>query len=203
MANAWHNRRADFGPGTFCSDADLGLFDARSIYACRLGSGVSVKLSPTGIPLEHADEMRSVPGVKDNEFAPLVVEQTKFADDFVGANERANAARQDNCVFIGLIPRKRSGGSKPLFDFRFVEETRDEAISRLKSTRSCLVPDHFAREGNFKIGDKFHRDSARFRPATTLEYEIAGVVSMDGLALAQQERSARPQRRPFVGTHVY
>jgi len=138
-----------------------------------------VKLSPTGIPLEHADELGSVPGVKQNQFAPLVVEQTKFAEDFVGANDRANAARQDNCVFIGVDPEQALGGTNPLFKFRFVEGTRDEAIQRLKSTRSCLVPDHFAREGNFNVGDKFTVIPPE-APDTKLEYEIAGVVSMDG-----------------------
>jgi putative ABC transport system permease protein len=138
-----------------------------------------VKLSPTGIPLENAAEMGSVAGVKPNEFSPLIVEQTKFAADFVGANDRANAARQDNCVFIGVDPEQALGGDKPLFKFRFVEGTREDAIKRLKSTRSCLVPDHFAREGNLKVGDKctvIPPDA----PDRTLEYEIAGVVSMDG-----------------------
>ncbi|MCE9554450.1 MAG: ABC transporter permease [Planctomycetes bacterium] len=137
------------------------------------------RFSTGGIPEANIDEVRHVKGVVAEQCVPLVVEQVKFASDITGSKVRATASRQDNCVMIGFDAETALGGKKPMFDFRFAEGNREEAMKKLKEGRYCLVPDHFAREAGLHKGDKFSvlppRDSKE-----PIEYEIAGVVSMDG-----------------------
>lgn len=138
-----------------------------------------VGLTPLGVPDSEFDALRHVPGVKPDEFVPLAAEQVKFAEDVTGAKVRATSSRQDNCVLLGADLDKALGGDDPMFDFRFVTGTRDEAIAKMKQGRYCLVPDHFERESGLSVGDKF---AVRYNddPEKTVEYEIAGVVNMDG-----------------------
>lgn len=138
-----------------------------------------VGLTPTGVPLANLDEVRAVPGVKKGQCVPLAVEQTKFAGDVTGADERANSARQDNCVILGIDPELALGGDKPIFDFKFAQGNRADAIAKLKQGRHCLVPDHFARESGLGVGDTFSVTPPE-APDKPLTYEIAGVVSMTG-----------------------
>jgi putative ABC transport system permease protein len=80
---------------------------------------------------------------------------------------------------VGVDPEKALGGEKPMFNFQFVEGSRQEALEKLKRGRYCLVPDHFQRESGLGVGGKFAvipPDS----PQNRVEYEIAGVVSMTG-----------------------
>lgn len=137
------------------------------------------KLSPNGIPESAIDEVRSLPGVVRNQCVPLVAEQVKFAEDVTGSKIRATASRQDNCVLVGFDADQAIGGDQPMFDFRFVEGTREEALRKLRQGRFCLVPDHFQRESGLGVGDKFAVLPPN-DPDHPLEYEIAGVVSMDG-----------------------
>ncbi|MCE9544563.1 MAG: ABC transporter permease [Planctomycetia bacterium] len=139
----------------------------------------------SGLAESNVDEVRHIKGVVAEQCVPLAVEQVKFATDVTGSKVRATASRQDNCVMIGfdadmaLGGNKALAGKKPMFDFRYVEGNRQEAAKKLKDGRYCLVPDHFARESGLHVGDKFAvlppRDSKK-----PVEYEIAGVVSMDG-----------------------
>ena len=138
-----------------------------------------VKLPSGGIPEEAIETIRNTKGVIASQFVPLAVEQVKFAGDVTGAEIRSTASRQDNCVMIGVDANAALGGDDPLFDFRFVEGTRDEAIQKLQDGRYCLVPDHFSRESGLNVGDKFGVIPPE-DPDHPIEYEIAGVVSMDG-----------------------
>jgi putative ABC transport system permease protein len=138
-----------------------------------------VGLMPVGIPDAEIDSVRHVKGVVADQCVPLAVEQTKFAEDVTGARVRASSSRQDNCVMVGVDPEKALGGEKPMFNFQFVEGSRQEALEKLKRGRYCLVPDHFQRESGLGVGGKFAvipPDS----PQNRVEYEIAGVVSMTG-----------------------
>jgi putative ABC transport system permease protein len=54
-----------------------------------------------------------------------------------------------------------------------------EALEKLRHGRYCLVPDHFQRESGLGVGDKFAVVPPE-SPEHPVEYEIAGVVSMDG-----------------------
>ena len=80
---------------------------------------------------------------------------------------------------VGVDPEKALGGEKPMFDFQFVEGSRQEALEKLKRGRYCLVPDHFQRESGLGVGGKFAVIPPE-SPQQRVEYEIAGVVSMTG-----------------------
>jgi putative ABC transport system permease protein len=173
---------------TIALSLGLGLFVAMQTWGYSMlapfapgdwAPDVFINLGSTGLPIEHANDLDGVPGLTPGRTAPLAVEQVKFADDVLGADERANAARQDNCVIVGVKLDQTLTGNDPIFPFKFVKGTRDEAIAKMKSNRACLVPDHFAREGNLKLGDKF-RVRPPEDPDNPLTYEIAGVISLDG-----------------------
>ena len=138
-----------------------------------------VGLMPVGVPDSEIDSVRHVKGVVADQCVPLAVEQTKFAEDVTGARVRASSSRQDNCVMVGVDPEKALGGEKPMFNFQFVEGSRQEALEKLKRGRYCLVPDHFQRESGLGVGGKFAVIPPE-SPQQRVEYEIAGVVSMTG-----------------------
>jgi putative ABC transport system permease protein len=139
----------------------------------------AVVIAPGGVPDSAIAAIRNVPGIVSTKCAPLAVAQTKFAEDLTGFKERASATRQDSCVMIGVDPEIAFGGDKPLFNFEFASGSRKEALEKLKQGRYCLVPDHFQRESGLGVGDKF-KVIPPGRPDETVEYEIAGVVSMPG-----------------------
>jgi putative ABC transport system permease protein len=138
-----------------------------------------VALTPVGVPDAEIDAVRHVKGIKAEQCLPVAVQQVKFADDVTGFHVRESATRQDNCVMIGIDPDKALGGVQPLFNFRFVAGTPREAVEKLHHGRYCLVPDHFQRESGLGIGDKF-AVLPPDAPEHPVQYEIAGVVSMDG-----------------------
>jgi putative ABC transport system permease protein len=138
-----------------------------------------VGLTPLGVPDSEIDAVRHVPGVDPARCVPLAAEQVKFLNDVTGAKTRASSSRQDNCVMLGVDAHQALGGADPLFDFRFVEGSRAEAIEKLKQGRYCLVPDHFQRESGLGVGDKF-AVRLNHAPQQSVEYEIAGVVNMNG-----------------------
>lgn len=134
---------------------------------------------PSGVPESAIEQVRKVPGVIGDQCVAIANEQVKFASDVVGAKVRATASRQDNCVMVGVDPDQAIGGAKPMFNFRFVEGTREEALAKFKKGAYCLVPDHFSRESGLGVGDKFAVIPPS-DPKNPVEYEIAGVVNMDG-----------------------
>jgi putative ABC transport system permease protein len=138
-----------------------------------------VSFAPSGIPESEMRAVRQIPGVVADRSTPCISEQVKFATDVTGAKERATSSRQVNCVMVGIDPDLGLGGTRPIFDFHFAKGSRETALKKLQQGRFCLVPDHFERESKLTVGDHF----AVIVPGTrdkTVEYEIAGVVSMTG-----------------------
>lgn len=135
-------------------------------------------MTPSGIPDSEIETVKKLPGVIGDKSLPCVFEQVKFATDVTGAKIRATSSRQDNCVLVGIDPQAGIGADHPVFKFHFLKGNRTEAARQLAGGRYCLVPDHFERESNLSVGDKF----GVLHPQTkeVIEYEIAGVVSMTG-----------------------
>lgn len=135
-------------------------------------------MTPTGIPDSEIETVKTLPGVIGERSLPCVFEQVKFATDVTGAKVRATSSRQDNCVLVGVDPQLGIGADQPIFKFKFVRGERQQAAKKLAEGRYCLVPDHFERESGLSIGDKF----GVVHPETKaeIEFEIAGVVSMNG-----------------------
>ncbi len=125
------------------------------------------------------DAIRRLPGIAGHPCLPLAVEQPRFAEDITGAIERATVTRQDNCLFVGLDAELAFAGPDPLCVLRFVQGSRSEALAKLRRGRYCLVPDHFTRESGLGVGHQFSV-VVPGQPHKVLQYEIAGVVRLDG-----------------------
>jgi putative ABC transport system permease protein len=173
---------------TVAMSLGLGLFNAMQIWGYSMlapfvpGDWVPdaiVMMTPTGIPQSEIDTIRAVKGIDGSRSLACIAEQTKFASDVTGAETRATTSRQDNCIMAGVDPDLAIGGDKPVFDFRFIRGSRNDALMKLKQGRFCLVPDAFERESGLTVGDKFGVIPPN-HPDQVVEYEIAGVVSMVG-----------------------
>ncbi|WP_254508382.1 ABC transporter permease [Anatilimnocola floriformis] len=138
-------------------------------------------LTPSGVPDAEIASIGDVPGIKKGQVVPIANQQVKFVDDITNSKKGvATSSRQDNCVMMGVDGELAFGGEKPMFDFRYVDGKREDVVKKFKTGgRYCVVPDHFARETNLKIGEKF---AVRLpaEPDKSVEYEIAGVVNMNG-----------------------
>ncbi|OGV54566.1 MAG: hypothetical protein A2X49_11150 [Lentisphaerae bacterium GWF2_52_8] len=139
-----------------------------------------VAFNPNGIPDEMIEDVRAVKGVIPSQCLPLAVEQAKFAKDITGSQERSSVVKQDNVVLIGMDPDAAYGGPSPLMKLKFVKGSKEEAVAKIKAGgRHCLVPDHFAEQTGLDIGGRF----ALLPPGSPdkpVEYEIAGIVSLQG-----------------------
>jgi putative ABC transport system permease protein len=142
-----------------------------------------VEISPPGLTNSQVSRVAQQAGITLDQCLPLAVEQPKFAADLTGAQTRPSVTRQDNCIVIGVDPQRALGGEQPVLDFPFVACTRAESLARLSKGRYCLVPDHFRRESGLGVGDKLAVIPPH-SPESVVEYEIAGIVAMNGWHLA-------------------
>ncbi len=139
-----------------------------------------VAFNPSGIPDEMVEEVRAVKGVIPSQCLPLAVEQAKFATDITRSQAKASVVNQDNAVLIGMDPDAGYGGASPLMKLKFVKGSKEEAIAKIKAGgRHCLVPDHFAEQAGLEIGGRFALLPPE-SPGKPVEYEIAGIVSLQG-----------------------
>ncbi|MDR3183497.1 MAG: ABC transporter permease [Planctomycetaceae bacterium] len=155
---------------------------------------------PKGLPLEDIDTVRNLNGVDAKRFLPIALEQPLFeqgqAQQFQ-TNGMSPMQANAGIVIFGLDIAeafdKRENG-RPFVDVRFTEGTLGEALQKLKTGgRYCIVPDSFAFRAGLHIGDKVKllppgpggmgRGNSRPSPLasnSSIEYEIAGVVSIPG-----------------------
>lgn len=138
-----------------------------------------IAFNPTGLPLEHVEQIARIPTVSAAQCLPIVVEQPRLLEDITGSAERASVTRQDNVVIVGIDPRRAFGNEQPLFEVEWAAGDRATAIAQMESGRGCLVPDHFLTESGLKVGDRFalvppDRDD---QPVT---YTIAGAIRLPG-----------------------
>jgi len=137
-----------------------------------------VGYQPYGIPEEEMAKVRAVIGVKADQCEPLAIEQIKFkVEGEENQKEAMGMFRADNVVMIGIDPDRGFGNENSLMHLKFVGGTREEAVERLKKGRACLIPDHFARAANLKVGDTIEFTPPNGSPAT---YTVAGIVSLPG-----------------------
>lgn len=134
-----------------------------------------VGFQPLGLKEKQFDLLRQVDGIRNHQVHPLAVEQTKFDWD----RERYPDVQGDNAIVIGVDADSMFGGSNPFMDIQFVDTNRDEAISRLQSSQSCLIAESFHIKSGLGIGDKvsFKPPNA---PNEKVDYEIVGFVSLPG-----------------------
>lgn len=124
-------------------------------------------------------EVAAVPGMKSETCLPLAVEQALLTEDLTNAAALRTVARQDNVILIGLDPGRGLAASDPLLKFRWVAGDPKSAAAAMAAGRACVVPDHFAREANLKLGSHFSVIPPD-NPQQPVEYTIAGIVEMPG-----------------------
>lgn len=129
------------------------------------------------VPENELTTISSIPGV--SRLLPAAVEQPKLAEDITGVSQGTSVTRQDNVIIMGVNPDRAFGGKNPMFSVGFIEGSRETAVQQLKSNRGCIVPDHFLKAAGLKLGDSFSV-CLPDDPQKTVEYKIAGVVSLPG-----------------------
>lgn len=166
----------------------LGLFVAMQIWGYSMlepfkpGDWIPdalVAFQRGGLPDSEIAAVRAIEGVRADQCIPLAVEQPKLASDITGSKKRSSVISQNNVIMIGLDPQIAFAGSDPLLKLQFVEGNAADAVAKLKQGRNCIVPDHFLRVTNLKLGDRFSMvlpDS----PSKRVEYTIVGAVSLPG-----------------------
>ena len=138
-----------------------------------------VAIQRGGLPDSEIAAVRAMEGVRADQCIPLAVDQPKLASDITGSENQSSVIRQDNVIMIGLDAQTAFGGSDPLLKVRFVEGTATDAIAKLREGRNCIVPDHFLRATNLKLGDRFSMVPPN-SPSKRVEYTIVGAVSLPG-----------------------
>lgn len=138
-----------------------------------------IAFRPDGLPLDHIQDMATIPGIDPRRCQPIVVEQPRFADDITDSAERASVTRQDNLVIVGIDPEGAFGTEHGLFKMDWVAGSPPEAVTLLKSQKGCVVPDHFLTETGLHLGDTIELVPPE-SPGKTVRYTIAGAVKLPG-----------------------
>ena len=157
------------------------------VYSSRLPDTL-VTLLPRGIPLEKVPLIEETPGIDRERFLTLAIDQSMFSlEQSERFLERGLDSMQTSAVMFGLDINQAFGhqanGSPPMFELEFQQGTLESAMQKLQTGgRYCLVPDSFAFRTRLKVGDKLEIVLPReITPEeTVVEYEICGVVSIDG-----------------------
>lgn len=166
----------------------LGLFVAMQIWGYsmlepfkpgRWVPDMLVSFQSGGLPDAEIAAVRGIPGVRAEQCIPLAVEQPKLAEDITGSEKRQSVISQNNVIIIGLDPQTAFAGDDPLIKADFVEGSAADAAAKLKQGRNCIVPDHFLKAANLKIGDSFAMVPPN-SPSRRVEYKIVGAVSLPG-----------------------
>lgn len=166
----------------------LGLFVAMQIWGYSMlepfkpgdwNPDMLVALQRGGLPDAEVAAVQAIEGLRPGQCIPLAVEQPKLASDITGSETQSSVIRQNNVIMIGLDPQVAFGSSDPLVKTRFVEGSAADAIAKLKQGRNCIVPDHFLRAANLKLGDQFAMVVPE-APSKRVEYTIVGAVSLPG-----------------------
>ncbi|GAA5131208.1 ABC transporter permease [Luteolibacter yonseiensis] len=170
----------------FAMTVGLGLYTGIQVWGHTMLSGflpgpwapdALIGFRPEGIPFADAEKVAGFPGVLKS--LPVIVEQPRLKEDLTHSADRATVVRQDNVVLVGIDPAKAFGGGDPLIPFEWVAGDKEEAIRLMATSRACIVPDHFLREADLKVGDSFELVPPE-NPETPVRYTIAGAVRMPG-----------------------
>ncbi|MDD3586964.1 MAG: FtsX-like permease family protein, partial [Thermoguttaceae bacterium] len=133
---------------------------------------------PVGLQSQFIEELRTIPGVKSDEFLPVAVEQAAFAKGSVA--ERGGMSGQfANLVFFGMDIPNAFCTARPLVELHFVQGDRTTALSDMKNNRGVVITDSVSVDYKLNVGDVLKVQHPR-RPEAVLEYPVVGVVSFPG-----------------------
>lgn len=134
-----------------------------------------VGFQPIGLRDDQVNEIARVPGIIAEHTLPLAVEQApvEWPDD------APKGMGMDNVTVMGLDPQVALGGTTPRLPLRFVTGNSSDAAEALAGGNSCLISEDYQMKANLKVGDVLRLNPPN-RPGFTVEYRIAGVVSLPG-----------------------
>ncbi|HNS00116.1 MAG TPA: ABC transporter permease [Planctomycetota bacterium] len=139
-----------------------------------------VSILPAGVPESAIGEVERVEGVVPGQCLAMAVEQPRLTEQTLASKPFESVdATQQHLLIMGVDPRRAFAGSAPVLGFTFLQGDRETAARKLAEGRYCLVPDHFHTQTGLGAGDKFSVEVPN-APGTSVEYEIAGVVSVPG-----------------------
>ena len=132
---------------------------------------------------DAAAGIRSIPGVKADEFMEIAVAQPNL-DERTSEKMKEGGAMSASVVILGLDPEK-AYGKNPMLNLRFLEGSRKEALKALTSgpaARACVITSELSEHGGLHLGDpiKFQLPGTASDPKF-LEYTVAGVVDFPGM----------------------
>lgn len=116
---------------------------------------------------------------QDWRIAPLIVEQPRLRDDVLNSAEFPSVTRQMVAVMVGIDPTIAFGGNHPLIDADWYAGTPEQAVEQMKTNRGCVVPNHFLKQSNLKIGDEIYFVPPE-NPEQPVRYTIAGAIHLRG-----------------------
>ena len=116
-----------------------------------------VSFLPAGLPYTEVGAVMEIPGVVQEDFMPLALEQPKLAPRMM-AGKAGNIinAQMDNVVVFGVDPQIAFRQENPTVNLKFLEGGRREALRALCDTeqRACVIPDTLAKRFDLKVGDQ-------------------------------------------------
>ena len=159
------------------------------------------------------------PSLKGARMYPIYVDEPDISPEQM-KSPGFSGMRNRSVVLAGIPVEKMAEGKDPLFQPVFVSGNPEEAYAMLKSNRSLLIPDTFARTVGLKAGDDLMLVNPSFRgnrPGNVSEgglrgarggassaamkgepWKVAGVVSFPGWHWLTKTSGMRVRRGGFV-----
>ncbi len=167
--------------------------------------GTLVSFLHTEFQSADVTELMARPSLRNARMYPIYVDEPDIAPEQM-KTPGFSGMRNRSIVLAGIPVAEMAEGSHPLFRPVFVSGTPGEAYAMLRSTRSLLIPDTFARTVGLKAGDELmlvnpsagvhsrgRRSAAQGEP-----WKVAGVVSFPGWHWLTKTSGMRVRRGGFV-----
>ncbi len=167
--------------------------------------GTLVSFLHTEFQSADVPELMARPSLRNARMYPIYVDEPDIAPEQM-KTPGFSGMRNRSIVLAGIPVAEMAEGSHPLFRPVFVSGTPGEAYAMLRSTRSLLIPDTFARTVGLKAGDELmlvnpsagvhsrgRRSAAQGEP-----WKVAGVVSFPGWHWLTKTSGMRVRRGGFV-----
>ena len=164
-------------------------------------------------------ELMARPSLKNARMYPIYVDEPDISPEQM-KSPGFSGMRNRSVVLAGIPVEKMAEGKDPLFQPVFVSGNPEEAYAMLKSTRSLLIPDTFARTVGLKAGDDLMlvnpssrgnhpgnasegglrgaRVGAFSAPMKGEPWKVAGIVSFPGWHWLTKTSGMRVRRGGFV-----
>ena len=163
-----------------------------------------VSIFPSGLDEKQAEELMKIDAIKGDACVPLVLEKAEFSKKTLDSPGFATV-KNDSLLLMGFDATRAIGGSSPVVGMTFIKGSRKKAIEKLSQgklgeVRYCIVPEQFTTQTKLSVGDRFElvvpeesgffdfaksstepgTNDAEAKEPETIQYEIAGVVSIPG-----------------------